>query len=156
MTSELWSEDDQSDMLVQVGNYTSASVYEWEAEVSGYTYQGSWHENLSRTETIVADDGSYSSQITTKPEGTASGDQAFTSGGYDYEGQYLRRFDGGVEQTLTQSENGEVVANISTDYNYDGSGTETDVYADGSRCDFTIEVDQSCTYSCSGGESGDC
>ncbi len=156
MTSELWSQDDQSDLLTQVGTYKSASDYEWSADVSGYTYKGSWHANLSRTETLVADDGSYSSQITTKPEGTASGDIAFTQGGYDFSGTYKRRFDGGVEEALTETKNGDAVATIATDYNYDGSGTETQSYADGTRCDFTTTADQTCSYTCSDGSSGGC
>lgn len=156
MTSETWSDDNLSDLFTQTGTYTDATTYEWSADVSGYTWQGSWHANLSRTETVEANDGSYSSQITTKPEGTADGDIAFTSGGYDYAGTYKRRFDGGEEQALTQSDNGETVATIATDYNYDGSGTATYSYPDGSRCDLTVDVSQDCTYTCSDGSSGSC
>lgn len=156
MTSEYWSEDDESDLFATFGTYTSATSFEWTADVSGYTVQGSMHENLSRTETYEADDGSYYTQITTKPEGVAEGDIAYTSGAYDFAGTYKRRFDGGEEYTLAQTEDGETVANIVDDFNYDGSGTETQTYPDGSRCTFTIEANSSCTYACSDGSSGSC
>ncbi len=156
VTTATASDESMSDAFVQVGTYTDESTFEWEADVSGYSWQGSWHANLSRTETVVADDGSYTSQITTKPEGTADGDVAFTSSGYDYSGTYLRRFDGGVEETLTQSQGGETTANITTNYDYDGSGTETYRYPDGSKCDVVVTADQACSYTCSDGSSGSC
>ncbi len=156
-TTETWSQDDQSDLFTSTGTYTSDTSYTWTADVPGYTWKGSMQSNLSRTETVTADDGSYASQITTKPEGTAEGTIAFTdTSGDDFSGSYKMRFDGGTEETLAETKNGAAVASIVTNYNYDGSGTETDTYADGSRCDFSIATDQSCTYSCSDGSTGSC
>lgn len=156
MTTQSWSADDQSDLIEQTGTYVADNAYEWSADISGYTYEGSWHQNLSRTETITADDGSYYSQITTKPEGTAEGDIAFTDSGYDYEGTTLRRFDGGEEDALAVSQNGQKVADIRTNYAYDGSGTATYAYTDGSTCNLTVDTSGSCSYTCSDGSSGSC
>ncbi len=156
MVSEYYSDESKSDLFVQSGEYTGNSTYEWSAAVAGYTWQGTWRDSLSRTETIDAEDGSYYTQITTTPEGTAQGDISYVSGTYDYAGDYLRRFDGGEEYTLECTENGNLVANIASAYNYDGSGTETHTYADGTRCDFEISTNQSCTYECSDGSGGSC
>lgn len=149
MVVESWSEDDQGDLFAQVGAYVDDTTFSWSSDVPGYTWQGSWHANLSRTETIEADDGSYYSSITTKPAGFAEGIIAWKESGYLYDGTTRRRFDGGTETVVSQIRDGVVVAEVTTDTDYDGSGTTTYAYPDGSVCELTMTVSGYCTDSCS-------
>lgn len=149
MVVESWSRDDKRDLFAQVGAYIDDTTFSWSADVPGYTWQGSWHANLSRTETIEADDGSYYSSITTKPAGFAEGIIAWTESGYLYDGTIRRRFDGGEEMALVQSRGGQAIAAVTTDTDYDGSGTATYTYADGSLCELTMTVSGYCTDACS-------
>ena len=156
MTTETWTADDQSDLITQSGKYTSDSEYLWEGELSGYTWTGSRHANLSRTETFKADDGTYYSQQTAKPEGIVEGDLEYSDSGSDYAGTTLRRFDGGQEFKLTVTEGGQQSATIVGDYDYSGEGSETYTYPDGSTCTVTVESSGACAYTCSDGASGAC
>ena len=156
MTTETWTADDQSDLVTQSGKYTSDSEYVWSGDIAGYTWTGSRHANLSHTETITADDGTYYSQQTTKPEGIVEGDLEYSDSGADYAGTTLRRFDGGQEFTLTMSEGGQQSATIVGDYDYGGAGSETYTYPDGSTCTANVTSSGGCTYTCSDGSSGGC
>lgn len=149
MVVESWSREDESDRFAQVGAYIDDTIFSWSSNVPGYTRQGSWHANLSRTETIEADDGTYYSSITTKPAGFAEGVIAWTDSDFQYDGTTRRRFDGGTETVVSQVRDGVIVAEVTTNTDYDGSGTTTYAYSDGSLCELTMTVSGYCTDSCS-------
>jgi hypothetical protein len=67
-----------------------------------------------------------------------------------------RYFDGSEVSEYSWAQDGEHVADITANYEYDGSGTSLYVYEDGSSCDVEVDDAGECIYTCSDGNSGDC
>jgi hypothetical protein len=158
MTIASWSGDDSSTALVMDGSYEDDSAWTWFAEVDGYDMRGGLRQNLSRSTTIEAPDGSYYSFFNETPEGTGEGD---FEGWYDIdgdawgEGTNARRFDGSTTNEITfyDEPGGSVVATYSDDFEYggaNGSWTWDDV-----TCTQVTQGD-TCTISCDNGSEGSC
>lgn len=159
MSVATWTKDNESDWFQMDGEYQDDSSYAWAAEDNATDYKGGMRKNLSTTFGYTAKDGSWDSASTTKPEGTTETTytgECYTDG-YTCEGSSLTRFDGGREATVhVLDANGDVYLTATSDYAYDGSGTEHQDFADGGTCDFTTDAEGSCDYTCSDGQSGRC
>ena len=157
MTIAAWDADaDIDSALVQVGSYSGGSAWSWEADVSGYTYQGALHENLSRTTTIEADDGSYSEFTNAKPTGITETEEEWDCGGYACSGTFVRQFNGDLDYDYVAEEDGSEVYTVTGTLAYDGSGVLEQEFPGGDSCEYTYEDADTCNYECSDGSDGRC
>lgn len=161
VTSSSWPEGDETSALTISGSYDSDDSFTWSADVPGYsTFKGGMRRNLSRTQTVEAEDGSWSSYTESKPEGYS--DTEFTQScgtGYTCEGTWRDRFDGGSDGSghAVDDGSGEKVVDFSWDYAYNGDGEYVETYTDGTSCTYTYtESGQSCSLACSDGSTGRC
>lgn len=134
MSSSTWSGDDQTSAFTWSGSYQDDDSFSWTADVPGYQWKGGMRRNLSSTETIDAEDGSYYSFSESKPEGYTDTEWTLVDGAYTYEATERFKFDGTTEGTQVISQDGETL----------------------DTCDYVIAYDQTCTYTCESGDSGDC
>lgn len=159
MTIARWSEEDMGDLRVESGTYSDDETYQWEGTYGDYALSGALRSNLSHTLAYSLPDGSVDSFTAYKPEGTADEEVsgAWDNRGRTFEATVHTRFDGGREGSYTVLEDdGSLYLNLTTNYAYDGSGTETQVDADGGRCDLVVAANGDCSYSCDDGSSGSC
>lgn len=157
MTVAMWAADgDVEDAFVTSGSYADEAVWEWEADYPGYDWRGGLRKNLSRSERIESDDGSFYSFTTSKPDGETESDFISPCGDYSCEGTEVRRFDGSLEQDYTYYDGGDAIATAEGRYEYDGSGTLTiDIPGQGS-CVYAYDDEGDCTYECDDGDAGRC
>jgi len=159
MTIAYWSNDNQSDLIVEDGSYADADAYNWEGVYGDYALRGGMRQNLSHTFGYEANDGSAAVFTTYKPEGTSDSTMSgeWDTRGRTYEGTTHGRFDGGTEGAYkVYDTDGSLYLTVTSDYAYDGSGGETQVDADGNRCDLSVTSGGDCSYTCDDGSSGGC
>jgi hypothetical protein len=162
MTIASWDADadaDSDSALVRTGSYSDGTSWSWSADVPGYTWTGGLRQNLSRTEQIEADDGSYRGLTTSKPDGTATLEWSGDCSTYTCEGTTTTSFDGSTDAEYTAMDGDSVYAEATGTHAYDGSGVEHIVYhidGDDIACDYTTDADGDCEYSCDDGEDGSC
>lgn len=158
MVTQSWTEGDEENVFEKTGSYDSDDSYHWSAAIPGYTFEGGNRRNLSYTWNQDAENGSYSESYawspTGKGEGVWTGECLDT--GCTCDASYVRRFDGGQEQTIDIVCDGAHYADYASDYGYDGAGTAHYTFADGSSCDLNVQADGSCGYTCSDGSTGPC
>ena len=158
MTIQSWEDEDQEDVFQAVGIYESEKTYAWTAEETysdiKYTWSGSQRQNLARSYTVEAEDGSYYWFNEESPAGTE--DAAFERHCSDAvsiywcEGSRAVEFDGGSvwSYTETNTNNDQVIATVEKTFNYDGSGTGVIVYTSGVTCTLNYLSDGDCSRSC--------
>lgn len=153
-----WVEGAESEALVEEGTFEDDATYAWEIALEGYDWRGRRFDDLTGDESIEADDGSYRYDTETYPDGTSRSD--FDLDCYDTyrcAGDGTTRFDGGYSQSFEVKDGADVVANVSLDFAYDGSGTQVIDYGDGNvvNCTYTVDAG-ACSYRCDDGDSGAC
>ncbi|MFN7145595.1 MAG: hypothetical protein ACK4YP_17600 [Myxococcota bacterium] len=157
MTIATWGADGSvDDAFVMEGSYKQSEVFEWEADFPGYAWRGSMRDTLLRTQQIEADDGSYWSFTTTKPSGESTEEWTGVCGDYYCEGQSVRNFDGTRDESYEAYDGDELVATITGEFEYDGSGEQVIAYVGGPECVFSYDADGDCSYECDDDTDGSC
>jgi hypothetical protein len=160
MTIGAWdAEADIETAAIQEGSYADDSVWSWAVAGSGFSWTGSLRDDLTRTQIYELDDGSAWSLTSAQADGTTNLQSNFACDDYYCEQVATRGFDGGFDGTLDVYDGDDLYYDSAYNYNYDGSGVETQTYyVDGDEvvCEFTIEANGACEYDCDNGEGGDC
>lgn len=158
MVSQSWETGAEQYLWEQSGAYDSDDSFHWQSDISGYHLEGGFRRNHSYTINQWAENGTYEESYawapTGKGEGNWNGDCYDT--GCTCASNYLRRFDGGLEEEAEITCEGTFFASYQSDVGYDGAGTISFVFYDGSSCELTTQADGSCGYTCSDGSSGPC
>jgi hypothetical protein len=156
MTIASWdAEGDVDDAFVRTGTYEDEEVWEWEADYPGYSWRGSMRKTLLRTEQIEADDGSYWSFTSTKPDGETTQEWTGACGDYYCEGEATRFYGGRLNESYEAFDGDESVYTFQGAYDYAGNGEARVDYDGGPSCELTYE-EWECTYECDDGTDGDC
>jgi hypothetical protein len=157
MTLASWdAEATADDAFVMTGSYTDDSVWSWSADYPGYVWTGSLRQNLSRSSQIDAEDGSYWSLTSYKPDGESVQEWNGDCSDYYCEGESIRRFDGTLDSTYSAFDGDELYAESVGAYAYDGSGVETITFVGGPTCEYTTDESGDCDAECDDGTSGSC
>ncbi|HJN73429.1 MAG TPA: hypothetical protein QGF58_05790 [Myxococcota bacterium] len=164
-----WEEDDGS--LPRYPQYevaydiVSDDKVEWSAETevgSGIeSAWGQWTSELAYVRNVSYDGDTIAydswSRTNSKGEETQEWSQVHKDSNYVYIGTTDVAKNGFTVEDYTVAEGSEEpYADVHTERNYDGSGTGLWTFSDGTTCDLTYGADDSCVYTCSDGDSGDC
>jgi hypothetical protein len=139
----------------QIISPTQVNYYS-DDEVYGGTISGAWWSDYSTTFTEDYGDDWYSEGVKYK---TGEAYEEFTQVGssYKYIGSITTRANGTQIQDyeIRELDSPEVVATVHREIRYNGAGTASYEYSDGTTCDADYKADGTCSYECSDGSSGD-
>lgn len=143
----------------------SADKVEWSAEtdISGSIESawGQWTSEYSFVRNTSYDGPSTAydtwSRVNSKGEETQEWSRVSKSNSYVYiGGTDIAKNGFRIEEYTVAEGSDDPFATVHTERNYDGSGTGSWTYTDGTTCDLLYEAGDECAYTCSNGDAGGC
>ena len=154
-----WAWDPEADepVYTELSGEYSSDGFAWSQPVEGADYAGTLQPDGTSVEVYEADDNGYDETLVTHPDGTVDREFRIKDNPYVYEGTGLQAFDGSSSSSYQISEDGEVLCEVRTEYQYDGDGDEEWECGDESfSCETDVDDEGKCTYECDDGQSGRC
>jgi len=157
VTRTTWEDGDEAESFRTEGSFEDDSTYAWNADVEGYDWRGTAWSDGSWRELIEAADNSYDYRTDGFEDGHE--ESSFNVACYDglrCAGTGDLAFDGITRQTFEVRDGADKIADVETEFAYDGAGTQVVRYSGGPTCTYTLTADEACSYRCDDGDRGSC
>ncbi len=136
------------------GTFSSTSLL-WTADVADVEWTGTQAKEGSSIEDYVG--AGLEQHTQRRVDGTAERTFVQVVDEYTYDGSESRDWNGDRTQEYEILENGKQVCSVEAEFDYSGAGAAR--YDCGSAdvdCEYVVDDNGSCTYSCTDGQDGDC